>query len=268
VIEPILIPPVEAIIFPPKVEVPVPTLKVLAPVTSVLPLSETLPVPVLNVCAPVCEKVLSNVVAPCKVKAPGVVTEPMVLIEEAPEPKVLIVFIPVARVVSPVEVIVVDELFGIVTVPVPNVTGLFVVVLMESVVADVRSIIGLRAEIFVDTLFKVSMPVPVENVLLPVILVFPFSDTAPIPVENVPVPLCIKFELFWIVTVPLDVIPEVAVINPEMVGVAVQLVPVTVKSPPNVVSPVPTLKVFDPDTSVFPFKVFAPDPVEKVYAPT
>ena len=52
-----------------------------------------------------------------------------------------------------------------------------------------------------------------------------------------------------------------------MVGVAVQVVPVTVKSPPSVVRPVPTLKVFDPDTSVLPLRVFAPVPVEKVPVP-
>jgi len=34
-------------------------------------------------------KVLSNVVAPCKVKVPGVVTEPIVFIDEAPVPKVV-----------------------------------------------------------------------------------------------------------------------------------------------------------------------------------
>ena len=48
--------------------------------------------------------VLSNVVAPCKVNAPGVVVEPMVLMEEAPEPHVLVVLEPVASVVFPDEV--------------------------------------------------------------------------------------------------------------------------------------------------------------------
>ncbi|MCX6754148.1 MAG: hypothetical protein NTV03_03790 [Candidatus Nomurabacteria bacterium] len=262
-----LILPIEARMFPPKVEVPVPTWNVLLPVTVVGPLSETVLVPVENVFDPVWEKVLSRVVAPWKVSDPGVVVEPMVLLDEAPLPNVLVVLIPVARVVLPEEVIVVDELFGIVTVPVPNVTGLLVVVLMERVVAEVRSMIGFKDEMFVETLFKVSMPVPVVNVLLPVILVFPLSDTTPVPVEKEPLPDWMKFELFWIVTVPLDVNPEVVVRRPEMVGVAVHAVPVTVKSPPNVVSPVPTLKVLDPDTSVFPFKVFAPVPVEKVPVP-
>ena len=41
---------------------------------------------------------------PCKVKVPGVVVEPIVLMEEAPEPKVLVVFMPVARVVLPEDV--------------------------------------------------------------------------------------------------------------------------------------------------------------------
>ena len=54
----------------------------------VSPLSETAPVPVPKVLAPVWEKVLSRVVAPCKVIVPGVVVDPRVLIEEAPVPRV------------------------------------------------------------------------------------------------------------------------------------------------------------------------------------
>jgi len=52
-------------------------------------------------------KVLSNVVAPCKVKVPGVVTEPIVFIDEAPVPKVVdpddvnVVKAPVLGVVDP-----------------------------------------------------------------------------------------------------------------------------------------------------------------------
>ena len=46
-------------------------------------------------------KVLSKVVAPWRVKAPGVVVEPMVLMELAPDPKVLVVEEPVANVVLP-----------------------------------------------------------------------------------------------------------------------------------------------------------------------
>lgn len=51
--EPILILPVEARIFPPKVDVPVPTWNVLLPVIEVFPFSETAPVPVPKVFAPV-----------------------------------------------------------------------------------------------------------------------------------------------------------------------------------------------------------------------
>lgn len=53
-------------------------------------------------------KVLSRVVAPCKVKAPGVVTEPMVFIDEAPVPmvefpdEVKVVKAPVLGVVEPI----------------------------------------------------------------------------------------------------------------------------------------------------------------------
>ena len=66
--------------------------------------------------APETVKVLSRVAAPCKVKAPGVVVEPIVLMEESPEPKVLVVPAPVARVVLPEEVRVVKA-------PVPGVVA-------------------------------------------------------------------------------------------------------------------------------------------------
>ncbi len=49
-------------------------------------------------------KVLSNVVAPCRVKAPGVVAEPMAFTEDAPLPKVLVAPRPVAKVALPEEV--------------------------------------------------------------------------------------------------------------------------------------------------------------------
>ncbi len=53
-------------------------------------------------------KVLSRVVAPCKVNAPGVVVDPMVLIDEAPDPKVLVKEAPVPMVELPDEVKVVN----------------------------------------------------------------------------------------------------------------------------------------------------------------
>ena len=117
--------------------------------------------------------------------APGVVTEPMVLIEEAPEPKVLVVDAPVAKVEEPTEVI--GPL--VVIKPVPKVTGLLVTVLIESVVAVVRSMIGLEEEIFVLTLFKVTVPVPVLNVFVPVTVVAPFKEIAPVPVLNMLAPV-------------------------------------------------------------------------------
>jgi hypothetical protein len=45
------------------------------------------------------------------------------------------------------------------------------------------------------------------------------------------------------------------------------VVPETVRSPPRVVNPVPTVKVLVPVILVFPFSVIAPEPVEKVLAP-
>jgi hypothetical protein len=63
-------------------------------------------------------KVLSSVVAPCKVRAPGVVEEPMVLIEEAPLPKVLVVDEPVAKVELPEEVRLVNAPLAAVVAPI------------------------------------------------------------------------------------------------------------------------------------------------------
>ena len=160
--------------------------------------------------------------------APGVVPEPIVLILDAPLPKVLVVLIPVAKVLLPEEVKVVNaplpwEVIPIVvkfpaagvvipivlllmvapvmvppvmaieevpkllavTRPLPKVTGRLVTVLMERVVAVVRSITGEAEEILVETLFRVTTPVPVEKVLAPVIVVAPFKLIAPVPVPKV-----------------------------------------------------------------------------------
>lgn len=58
--------------------------------------------------------------------------------------------------------------------------------------------------------------------------------------EYTPVPeLMVRFWFAPTVTVPLDVSPDVAVMRPEIVGVAVHDVPVTVRFPPRVVSPDP-----------------------------
>ena len=80
-----------------------------------------------------------------------------------------------------------------VTRPDPKVTGLLVTVLIDRVDDVVRSMTGLVEEILVETLFRVTVPVPVANVFDPVIVVAPFKDTAPEPVPNVPAPFCIKF---------------------------------------------------------------------------
>lgn len=89
--------------------VPVPEVKVkpLLAATVVSPFKETAPVPVPKVLAPVWEKELSKVVAPCRVKVPGVVTEPIVFIDEAPVPivelpeEVSVLKAPVLGVVEP-----------------------------------------------------------------------------------------------------------------------------------------------------------------------
>jgi len=86
-----------------------------------VPLTVKLP-PRLVSLLPDTVKVLSKVVAPCKVKAPGVVVEPMVLTDEAPEPKVLVVEVPVPIVEFPDEVNVVNApVLGVVDPIVPGV---------------------------------------------------------------------------------------------------------------------------------------------------
>jgi hypothetical protein len=66
-------------------------------------------------------KVLSRVVAPWKVSAPGVVLEPIVFIEEAPDPNVLVVEEPVANVELPEELRVVNR--PLLAVPEPMAPG-------------------------------------------------------------------------------------------------------------------------------------------------
>ena len=71
---------------------------------------------------------------------------------------------------------------------------------------------------------RVTLPEVKVKFLPEAMVVSPFRETAPVPVPNVPEPVWVKLELFCTVTVPLEVNPEVAVIKPEMVGVAVQAV--------------------------------------------
>ena len=61
----------------PNVVAPVPTEKVLEPVTDVLPFKETLPVPVENVYAPTCVMLLLKVLIPLTVSAPPSVVRPV-----------------------------------------------------------------------------------------------------------------------------------------------------------------------------------------------
>ena len=70
-------------------------------------------------------------------------------------------------------------------------------------------------------------------------------------------PLSPRVKTLLAVNAPLAVKPDVAVINPEMVGVAVQAVPVTVKLPPREVRLLPeTVKVLS--NVVAPWRVNVP----------
>jgi len=78
-------------------------------------------VPFVVVPANVWANELSKDVAPWSVSAPGVVTDPIVLIEEAPAPNVFVVEAPVPKVELPEEVSVVNAaVFGVVDPIVPG----------------------------------------------------------------------------------------------------------------------------------------------------
>lgn len=162
-----------------------------------------------------------------------------------------------------------------VSIPVPVVMVLPFKEVVTILVAERVSVVKLRSE---SSTRSPAVPantnlvaVNCESVILPpdkvVYMVAPLRDTIPVPVEKVPVPDWVKLLLFCIVTPPFEVNPEVAVMSPEIVGVAVHDVPVTVRLPPRVVSPVPVVRVLVPVIEVAPFRVIAPVPVERVYAP-
>jgi hypothetical protein len=93
-------------------------------------------------------------------------------------------------------------------------------------------------------------PLPTLKLFVPVTLVAPFRLTLPVPVEKVPLPVCEKELLLATVKPPLNV--------PRPVRVDV---PVTARLPPRLVAPVPTVKVLEPVIEVTPFSDTAPVPV-------
>lgn len=162
-----------------------------APVT-LMPIPVYPPPPVVASVSVICSPVVI-----CPLPALAVIVLPMAVPEVSDAPVtwkiVWVVALESILMVPLLPWLLVTDRFGIVTVPVPNVTGRLVVVLIERVVAEVRSITGLDDEILVVTLFNVTVPVPVAKVLLPVIVVAPFSEMAPVPVPKVPVPEIKKF---------------------------------------------------------------------------
>src|SRR4030042_3497698 len=85
------------------------------------------------------------------------------------------------------------------------------------------------------------------------------TDNVPFEMERPPLPSTVNPAT---VDAAFESKPDVIVTCPDIVGIAVQAVPVTERSPPNGVNPVPTVKVLDPVTDVAPFKDIAPVPVE------
>ena len=79
--------------------------------------------------------------------------------------------------------------FGIVTAPVPKVTGLFPIVLKDKVPEPVVSMTGLSAERTMLVPPIVKVPVPTVKGLDPVTVVAPFKETVPVPVEKVLFPV-------------------------------------------------------------------------------
>ena len=146
-------------------------------------------------------KVLSKVVAPCKVRAPGVVAEPMVLIDEAPEPKVFVVLIPVAKVVLPEEVRVVNAPEPAVVIPMLvklAATGVVTPIAVELIpVAVVLKFPAVKRMLFApkdmeedESPDSVSVPEVAVRFKAPVVKVKPLEAVR--VEENLPVPVMSK----------------------------------------------------------------------------
>lgn len=187
--------------------------------------------------------------APCKVKAPGVVVEPMVFTEAAPEPRVLVVEAPVPRVelpelvsvvkapvpgvVAPTGVLLIvppviaaeeEAKLLAVTKPVPKVTGRLVVVLIPKVVAVVKSRLGEEPVRLIA--------VEAREVVAP--------ETVRLPPKVVrPVPL-VRGRLVVVLRLKVAAPPEASMIGAEPAKVRVLAFKVTVSPPasPKVVASV------------------------------
>ncbi len=216
-----------------KVTMPVPVAKVLEPVTVVAPFNETAPVPVPKVNAPVCENVLSSDVAPRSVKVPGVVVEPIVLMEDAPPPIVFVLDAPEPKVLvkeAPVPIVELPEEVRVVKAPVDVAVAPIAVELMP--VAVVLK--------FDEVIVRAVAPVLIDEAVNPesarapeVAVMFnaPVVRVNPLDAVSSPAEVIVPVE---VVEILLGVVsPEVAVISPEIVGVAVMAVGFMVKVVPD-----------------------------------
>src|SRR3989344_4111038 len=210
---------VEAVVFVPVVN-PLDVKVVKAPASGVV-----IPMITLFNCGPPPE------IVPVKVVAPNLVTVRVSVAKVISASSTRSPAVPAKVTLPAVRAELVMELeavrVGMVTVPEPKVTARLVVVLMPRVPVPVMSKIALLPARTTEVELIVVAPVPVAKVLLPVTVVAPFKEIAPVPVENVFAPVCVNPAAT--VIVPFEVIPEVAVINPEIVGVAVQAVGFIVK---------------------------------------
>jgi hypothetical protein len=144
-------------------------------------------------------KVLSSVVAPCKVKAPGVVVEPMVLILEAPPPIVLVLEAPEPKVLvseAPVPIVELPDEVNVVKAPVlgvPEPIGPG-----AAKVAPFRELAFKLATLVVEATTKGAVPVARVEVIWPLALMVVKAPVravvAPIAVELMPVAVVLKLD--------------------------------------------------------------------------
>ena len=135
-------------------------------------------------------KVLSRVVAPCKVSVPGVVTDPMVLILEAPVPRVVlpldvkVVNAPVPAVVAPTETKLATPapvIFQLSSFKAREVEASVDPMMMVSAVVPPVPMLMVSAPVPVAR-FKVRVTLVVPRFMVPASMLFKVTTSAPVDV--------------------------------------------------------------------------------------
>lgn len=196
--------------------------------------------------------VLSSVVAPWRVRAPGVVTEPMVFIDDAPEPKVLVVDEPVPRVVLPLEVSVVKA--PVPAVPAPTLTKLAAPAAVTFQLLSVMETVVEEALPMVMVLATASLPMVMVLAVVPPSPMWMVSAFVPVPRLMV---------LVTLVDPRFKVVAALARLNVE--AVVVIFPPLTARSPAAVRLTPSAVRAVDPLELTTTFPVVAP-PIVKLAA--